>query len=145
MPTQPSVTRKRRRLRVVQEESATKISDEEEEDDDVEGSLTAADTPWMANFVKTVCTLWQFIEDRLAAEEECNQFLLDNLSGTSLPDALTHFEAKAAHCDETQEDCYRTCASSPSSCTCQPVPSSGGIVPPNGRGLRSLSTSAALT
>jgi hypothetical protein len=140
MPTQPSVTRKRRRLRVVQGESETNISDEEEEeDDDVEGFWTAADTPWMANFVKTVCTLWQFIEDRLAAEEECNQFLLDNLSGTPLPDALTHFEAKAAHCDETQEDCYRTCASS------QPVPLSGGIVPPNGRGLLSFSTSAALT
>jgi hypothetical protein len=100
---------KRRKVRVVQEESDTNVSDDEEEDDDDdEGFLSAADTPLMANLAETICTLWQSIEDKLEAEEKCNQFLLDNFSGTTLTDVLTHFEAKAVHCDETRDDCYRT-------------------------------------
>ena len=94
--------------------------DDDSDDEDENGSdslLSASNTALMANVAETICTLWQSIDAELneAENEECNKFLVEAFSGTTLTNALNYFEQKAIECESddaesVHEDCYRTCA-----------------------------------
>ena len=80
-------------------------------------TISAENTPLMANLAETICVLWQSIETELSNDEESSQFLVDAFSGSILTTALNHFERKAAEVSEDEkfsstvrDDCYRTCA-----------------------------------
>ena len=94
-----------------------KIDPEEEADPDVveedTTALSAADTALMAAIAETICILWQSVEKKLEQDEECNQWMIQQFSGATLTNALTHFEQRASeksHNEQTRDECYRTCA-----------------------------------
>jgi condensin-2 complex subunit G2 len=108
----------------VQFRDSSNAGDDDDEKEDEKGNgdagegISASDTALMANLADTICVLWESIEDELEADEECNKFLVDEFSGSTLTNALTHFERKAAMAESegtdartiVQEECYRTCA-----------------------------------
>jgi len=67
-----------------------------DEENGSDKTLNASNTKLMASIAETICCLWESISSSLseADQEEVRGFLIESFSGSTLTDALTHFERK---------------------------------------------------